>query len=203
MNMRCRFCGTQAAELMIRGRERVAKIFLERRHDHVKGAAPVVALQVLDVLEQERRRPVMIDDLRDLEEQVPCVSQSKPWARPSEFFFETPAMRERLAGKSCQQHVVFRDAPGFGTVGPDVAGEHMVIAIGKVAQVVFCAQRSHSLVKTHLPPIASKPRRMPPIPANRSMNRKPGLAGDRGAFARASSRILSATSFGTLHSPAR
>jgi hypothetical protein len=48
-------------------------------------------LQMLDVFEKEGRRPVMRIMLSISKNRFPCFSSAKPCARPSEFFFDTPA----------------------------------------------------------------------------------------------------------------
>ena len=48
----------------------------------------------------------------------------------------------------------------------------MLSPVGKLAAYVCWQKRSHSDVKTHWPWFRSKPIRMPPIPANKSMNLK-------------------------------
>ncbi len=60
----------------------------------------------------------------------------------------------------------------FGIDAGDVAGGIMA---GELARQVSRALSFHSLVNTHSPPAASKPRRMPPIPAKRSTKRKSAM----------------------------
>src|SRR5260221_2890174 len=89
----------------------------------------VVAFEVFDVLKNERSRPVVRNDLRGIKEERALGIAEETVRTTERVFLGNPGKRERLAGKTREQHVVFGNERGVLGIGPDVAGDFMVVGI--------------------------------------------------------------------------
>jgi len=81
----------------------VAERFGEGAVDDLEGLAAVVALEVLDVLQDERGGAVEVEDVGDGEEKVALLDVLETCLRPRLSFFETPAMPNGWQGKPPQR----------------------------------------------------------------------------------------------------
>ena len=99
---------------------------------------------------------------------VPWILQSKPWDLPREFFLLTPARLKGWHGNPASKTSWL----GMDFISTSLISPASSWSITKLALYVFWANLSISLVKTHLPPIDSKPFLKPPMPAKRSIKSK-------------------------------
>ncbi|MNZ88641.1 hypothetical protein D3C78_1075370 [compost metagenome] len=95
-------------------------------HDGLEGAALVVPLQVLHVLQQESSRAVVRDDTGHVEEQGALRLVLEAVGAAQRVLLGHAGNRERLAGEAGHQHVVLGDLAGLDL--GDVAG-HVVVAV--------------------------------------------------------------------------
>ena len=100
-----------------------------------------------------------------VKKRLPCFSSSKPWARFNDCFLDTPAIENGWQGNPASRMSCF----GIFCVSTLRISPANSWSISKFDSYVFLAKLSISLVKTHLPPIDSKPFLKPPIPAKRSI----------------------------------
>lgn len=111
----------------------VAK-FLEGPVDDLERPSLVMIDKILDVLQQESLRLVMLDDLGDIEKQGALCLIKKPVWTVKRVFLGYTGNRERLAGKSGQQQIMSGDALDRNL--GDVAFHLMVaIEIGEVSDL--------------------------------------------------------------------
>lgn len=95
-----------------------------------------MALQIRDVLEQKGSRPVMVDDLGDLEEQVALILTGKAVRTAERVLLRDACEREGLARKARQQHIMTRDLTRVLALGTNVTGEHVIhAAVRKVREI--------------------------------------------------------------------
>ena len=87
----------------------VAENFRQGFVDDAEGVALVVALEVLHVLQHERIRLVILDDVRQREKQVALFKVFKSVFFAEAQFLGNTRDAERLAGKSGAKDVVIRD----------------------------------------------------------------------------------------------
>ena len=102
----------------------VPELVPQHVHDHPEGVPPVVAREVLHVLQEERPWPLGVD-ARHLEEQGSLSLVLEARGAPERALLGDPGERERLAGEAGEQHVEVLDVIGGNLA--DVTGGRLPV----------------------------------------------------------------------------
>ena len=87
----------------------VAEFFLQRRTNDTKRVAFVMTPQVLDVLKEKRRRPMLLDNSSNVEEQRSlCLASEAMWSAEC-ILLGDASNRKRLTRKTCGQQMMLGD----------------------------------------------------------------------------------------------
>src|SRR3546814_503422 len=104
----------------------VAKFLGQRFEDDLEGAPFIVTGQILNVLQQERRRSPSFQDARDIEEQSALRFVQKSVFAAERVLLGNTRDRERLTWEAGEQDVVIRNL--IGVDRRDIAMWRMIVA---------------------------------------------------------------------------
>lgn len=131
----------------------VAKL-VEDLFDHSKSIATVVALQVLDVLEKKRGRPLRLEDTCDIEKERSLGFVGEPMGPSQRILLGDTGDRKWLAGKTRDQNIVIRNLIRVNLC--DVSGDLLVTEVFTIGQlrVLVPLARKNALTSSRLEPEA-------------------------------------------------
>ena len=107
------------------GVQRIAQLFGQLAPDHVKRAALVMAFEVLDVLQQERRRAVVHQNTQHVEEQRALGFILKSVQPPEGILLGHARDGKRLTGEACDQYIMLRNLSSFDFA--DIARDRPIV----------------------------------------------------------------------------
>ena len=109
-------------------------------HDFSERVSTIVAFQVFHIFQKKNARPVMIDDLRQIEEKRSLCNVGKAVGSTKGIFLRDTCYREGLAGKTRQKNVMCRDSgKGFAVFRelPDITGKNMLAILAEILPIGF------------------------------------------------------------------
>jgi len=130
----------------------IAQLFGQLAFDDIKGPALVVAFEVFHVLQQERGRPVVHQDAKDIEKQRTLRLIIKAMRTSEGILFGHTRNRERLTGKPGYENIVFGNVSGLDLAnialyGPVIREVRMVGGLREAVPL----RGKHTAAPRHLP----------------------------------------------------